>query len=165
MALPNNIFTGYNPNKLQTLAQRYGYNEANLDNFGKFLEENPARAKQYFDQQNMDMFGADKMRQFQQGGVQPVVGVPNYDKFGRSRSDAERNPYGFTGPEGIATMALVPFYNPKTGERWTAPSGGWTPPSADWTAAYGQITGAESELGQHEGSVRPQPFQPPTYDP
>lgn len=69
MALPNNIFTGYNPKQLQTLAQRYGYTDANLDNFGNFLEENPARAKQYFDQQNMDMFGADKMRQFQQGGL------------------------------------------------------------------------------------------------
>ena len=69
MALPNNIFTGYNPKQLQTLAQRYGYTDANLDNFGNFLEENPARAKQYFDQQNMDMFGADKMRQFQQGGI------------------------------------------------------------------------------------------------
>ena len=134
MALPNNIFTGYNPKQLQTLAQRYGYTDANLDNFGKFLEENPARAKQYFDQQNLDMFGADKMRQFQQGGVLPVGAKPQYyDKFGRSRSDADRNPYGFTGPSGPATMALVPFYNPKTGERWTAPSGGWTPPSADWT--------------------------------
>ena len=41
MALPNNIFTGYNPKQLQTLAQRYGYTDANLDNFGNFLEENP----------------------------------------------------------------------------------------------------------------------------
>ena len=46
MALPNNIFTGYNPNELRTLAQRYGYNEANLDNFGKFLEENPESGPQ-----------------------------------------------------------------------------------------------------------------------
>ena len=60
MALPNNVFTGYSPTQLRKLAQSYGYNETNLDNFGKFLEENPARAKQYFDQQNMDMFGPDK---------------------------------------------------------------------------------------------------------
>ena len=57
MALPNNVFTGYSPTQLRKLAQSYGYNETNLDNFGKFLEENPSRAKQYFDQQNMDMFG------------------------------------------------------------------------------------------------------------
>jgi|TARA_R100001126_G_scaffold32589_1_gene18308 hypothetical protein len=69
MALPNNVFTGYSPTQLRKLAQSYGYNETNLDNFGKFLEENPSRAKQYFDQQNMDMFGPDKMRQFQQGGT------------------------------------------------------------------------------------------------
>ncbi len=69
MALPNNVFTGYSPTQLRKLAQSYGYNESNLDNFGKFLEENPSRAKQYFDQQNMDMFGPDKMRQFQQGGT------------------------------------------------------------------------------------------------
>mgnify|MGYP003654942313 CR=1 FL=1 len=159
MALPNNIFTGYNPKQLQTLAQRYGYTDANLDNFGKFLEENPARAKQYFDQQNLDMFGADKMRQFQQGGVPPVGAKPQYyDKFGRS--DAERNPYGFTRQPGAAAQVLVPYYNPKTGEKWTAPSAGWSPPSADWT------TRAKPQLELHEeGSVRPQPFQPPTYDP
>lgn len=139
MVLPNNMFTGYNPKQLQTLAQKYGYNEANLDNFGKFLEENPARAKQYFDQQNMDMFGADKMRQFQQGGTNM-----NMDS---------RNPYGFTGPEGIATQMFVPYYNQKTGERWTAPSGGWTPPSADWT--MGSENPVRPEIG-----LPPSPAQP-----
>ena len=49
MALPNNVFTGYSPTQQRKLAQSYGYNESNLDNFGKFLEENPSRAKQYFD--------------------------------------------------------------------------------------------------------------------
>jgi len=37
-------------------------------------------------------------------------------------------PPGFTPPSGMATMAQVPFYNPTTGESWTAPSGGYAPP-------------------------------------
>ena len=37
-------------------------------------------------------------------------------------------PSGFTHPTGPVTMALVPFWNPTTGEEWTAPSGGYIPP-------------------------------------
>ena len=39
MALPNNVFTGYSPTQLRKLAQSYGYNESNLDNFGKFFDD------------------------------------------------------------------------------------------------------------------------------
>ena len=156
MAVPNNVFTGYSPTQLRKLAQSYGYNEANLDGFGKFLEENPARAKQYFDQQNMDMFGAERMQQFQQGGLTTQgVGQQNRDS---------RNPYGFTSPPAnVGTTAmLVPYYNQKTGERWTAPSGGWSPPSADWTTdAYGSAGPVRAEMGfpsPQAGQSVPTPF-------
>ncbi len=153
MALPNNVFTGYSPTQLRKLAQSYGYNEANLDNFGKFLEENPSRAKQYFDQQNMDMFGPDKMRQFQQGGIRKAeIDIMNMDS---------RNPYGFTGPKGMTTQALVPYYNQKTGERWTAPSGGWSPPSADWTRTTNPYNFGSAEPVRAEmGFPSPQAGQP-----
>jgi hypothetical protein len=44
----------------------------------------------------------------------------------------EQNPYGFTPPSGPAATVMSPFYNQRTGETWTASSGGYTPPSADW---------------------------------
>lgn len=37
-------------------------------------------------------------------------------------------PDGFIPPTGIATLALVGYINPSTGETWTAPSGGYTAP-------------------------------------
>ena len=36
-------------------------------------------------------------------------------------------PSGFKAPTGAVTLALVPFFNPTTGETWIAPSGGYTP--------------------------------------
>ena len=45
----------------------------------------------------------------------------------------ERNPYGFKPPTGPAGQALVTWINSRTGETWTANSGGWTPPSDEWT--------------------------------
>jgi hypothetical protein len=47
------------------------------------------------------------------------------------------NPYGFTAPTGAASMALENWYNPTTGQEWTASSGGYTPPSADWYRVTG----------------------------
>ena len=42
-------------------------------------------------------------------------------------------PEGFIPPPpgSMNTMAMVPYYNPETGETYTASSGGWTPP-AGW---------------------------------
>jgi hypothetical protein len=45
-----------------------------------------------------------------------------------------QNPYGFTPPSGPAASVMSPFYNQKTGETFTASSGGYTPPSADWVS-------------------------------
>ena len=55
-----------------------------------------------------------------------------------------QQPEGFIPPppEAITTQALVPYYNPTTGETFTASSGGWTAPEGwvqgakpdDWTA-------------------------------
>jgi len=45
---------------------------------------------------------------------------------------------GFTrDPNEIGTMALVPWYNPKTGESYVAPDGATKPPSDDWVRGEG----------------------------
>jgi hypothetical protein len=63
-------------------------------------------------------------------GVTPKVGMMGNNTGGASV--APYNPYAFTG--GTATTgASQNWYNPKTGQRWTAPAGSWNPPSADWT--------------------------------
>jgi hypothetical protein len=73
-------------------------------------------------------------------------------------------PPGFTHHGGISTMALVPFYNPTTGEEWTAPNGGWSPAPgwvqgtkpADWKPPT-------SEQPSPEPDPEPTPPPPPTF--
>lgn len=60
-----------------------------------------------------------------------TIGAAPPVKFGME--PANSNPYGFIAPTGPATQALVPYYNAKTNQTWTAPSGGYTPPSSDWS--------------------------------
>jgi len=43
-------------------------------------------------------------------------------------------PEGFIPPSGPSTSALVKYWNPTTGETWTASSGGWTAPEG-WERA------------------------------
>jgi hypothetical protein len=74
MAMQNQ-FLGYQPDRFQQIAQSLGFS-GNINQFGRFLEENPDKAGQYFDQQNVDVFGAKGMRQFQAGGAVPA------DRFG-----------------------------------------------------------------------------------
>lgn len=50
------------------------------------------------------------------------------------------NPYGFTPPSGAGLSVMTPYYNPKTGETWSAPSSGWSPPSSDWQQVPPQIS-------------------------
>ncbi|MFM7568405.1 MAG: hypothetical protein ACKO8O_06865 [Betaproteobacteria bacterium] len=46
---------------------------------------------------------------------------------------SDRN-FGFRPPPAgsFVSQALVPWVNRRTGERFTAPTGGWLPPSPDW---------------------------------
>lgn len=65
-------------------------------------------------------------------GVTPKVGMMGNNTGGTSITPY--NPYGFTGSM-TGTGGQQNWYNPKTGQRYTAPAGSWTPPSADWTRA------------------------------
>jgi len=48
------------------------------------------------------------------------------------------NPHGFTHSGGMSTMALVNWYNPETGETWTASNGGFRPPEGSaWQRGSG----------------------------
>ena len=46
--VPNNVFTGYNRDKLKDMAKSYGYSGEDLADFGSFLEQNPDMAARYF---------------------------------------------------------------------------------------------------------------------
>ena len=47
----------------------------------------------------------------------------------------------FTGPgSGAVTQAMVPFYNPTTGQRWLANTGGYSPKAGSgWQPYTGSI--------------------------
>ena len=62
-------------------------------------------------------------------------------------------PPGFTHSGGMSTMALVPFYNPTTGEEWTASSGGWSP-------APGWVQGSKPADWKPPTSADPAPTMP-----
>ena len=64
-------------------------------------------------------------------GVTPSIGAMGNNTGGASI--APYNPYKFTGT-GTATGASQNWYNPKTGQRYTALPG-YSPPSADWVKA------------------------------
>jgi hypothetical protein len=73
-------------------------------------------------------------------------------------------PPGFTHSGGMSTMAMVPFYNPTTGEEWMASNGGWSPAPgwvrgekpADWKPPT-------SEQPSPEPDPEPTPPPPPTF--
>jgi len=62
-------------------------------------------------------------------------------------------PPGFTHSGGPSTMAMVPFYNPTTGEEWTASSGGWSP-------APGWVQGSKPADWKPPTSADPAPTLP-----
>ena len=65
-------------------------------------------------------------------------------------------PPGFTAPDGPATMAMVPFYNPDTGESWTASSGGYTP-------GPGWVRGTKKDFENNEDLFFENPEKPRSY--
>jgi len=79
------------------------------------------------------------------------------------------NPYGFTAPTGAAGTALENWYNPRTGQEWTAGSGGYTPPSADWYRVTGldrsQYPTAYSQPPRAETGYTPVPTNAPRFLP
>jgi len=63
--------------------------------------------------------------------------------------------YGFKPPpkDSVNTMAIVPWYNSKTGQTFLARSGGYTPPNSDWV---------RGDMGP-DGKITPR--TPPTEKP
>ena len=76
-------------------------------------------------------------------GVTPKIGVLGNNTGGPSI--APYNPYGFTYDAAKAkTGATQNYYNPKTGQRYTAPAG-FAPPNTDWqTYIPGAATAAST---------------------
>lgn len=76
--------------------------------------------------------------------------------------------YGFTPPpaDSMNSMALVTWRNSRTGETFTANSGGWQPPSGDWTTTRPTTPAPTPNVGTRP--ITPAPYIPPGsigYDP
>jgi hypothetical protein len=68
-------------------------------------------------------------------------------------------PEGFIPPSGMATQAFVDYWNPTTGETWSAPSGGWTAPEG-WERGGPPGSGA-TQLIPWGGAQQPPPATKP----
>jgi hypothetical protein len=66
-----------------------------------------------------------------------VAGSQKKTEYGKQVTTMHGMPQKFMPPTGPATQALVEWVNVKTGERWTAPSGGYRPPNEDWVPVTG----------------------------
>ena len=146
--VPNNVFTGYNRDKLKDMAKSYGYSGEDLADFGSFLEQNPDMAARYFSQQDTDMLGPhEKQSQFQTGGLQP----PLIGELTAQRTLTPALPVGaafqavqtpFEGAQTIAPQAgqvttdvTVPSAAQGTVEQTTVPTAATAPQVTAATAA------------------------------
>jgi hypothetical protein len=66
-----------------------------------------------------------------------VAGSQKKRGYGMQATTKHGKPQKFLPPTGPATQVLVEWVNVKTGERWTAPSGGYRPPNEDWVPVAG----------------------------
>jgi hypothetical protein len=84
-------------------------------------------------------------------GVTPRIGVMGNSTGGPSIQP--NNPYGFNfSMERAKTGGVQNYYNPKTGQRYTAPAG-YTPPSSDWqTYTPGAAAGSGVNLNAAAGT-------------
>jgi hypothetical protein len=134
----------FNTKQKEIVARRLGY-DGPMQGFDEFLRSDPAMQRKYGLVADKYMSKGGMIRKYQTGGT--VTSSGNF---------------GFTPPpQGTPTTSvMVPYYNTKTGETWTAPSGGYTPPSADWV--QGNLpTGFTPTTGTTGGSVTP-PTSPGT---
>lgn len=69
------------------------------------------------------------------------------------------NPYGFTrDPNSVGFQVIVEWYNPSTGETWTAPDSSWRPPNDQWMSRnFPRI----SPRAQNPAPIKSQPVPPP----
>ena len=130
----------FNTKQKEIVARRLGY-DGPMQGFDEFLRSDPAMQRKYGLVADKYMSKGGMARKYQTGGA----------------VTSTSNNFGFTPPpQGTpTTMAMVPYYNTKTGETWTAPGGGYTPPSADWVQGnlpQGFTPTATSTTG---GSVTP----------
>ena len=102
----------------EVIARKMGY-DGPMQGFDTFLQSSPSLSTKY----NMI---SDKLTQrMAKGGL-----IKKYQVGGDVTRSTSAPPAGFKGPEAMTpvSMALVPYYNPTTGETWTANTGGWTAP-------------------------------------
>jgi hypothetical protein len=74
-------------------------------------------------------------------------------------------PSGFKAPTGAVTLALVPFFNPTTGETWIAPSGGYTPGPGWQRSSDQEFTPTTTPPTTTPPTTTPPTTTPPTTTP
>ena len=93
----------------------------------------------------------------------PEEGIPQSPRFGSSA------PAGFIPPAAGRPVAFmqVEYYNPTTGETWTAPNAGWTPPEGwEWKRPPANVAEPAPEPEFVPPPVAPPPVvAPPTPPP
>lgn len=78
------------------------------------------------------------------GGIAGQTQKPSTKPAGAKQTIDPNKDYGFTrDPNAVGGMAIVPWYNKKTGQTYRASDTAWQPPSADWVKgefdAFGNI--------------------------
>jgi hypothetical protein len=96
--------------------------------------------------------------------VDPIPDPITGDRYPQTN---DSNPYGFTPPpaDSFNSMAFVNYYNPTTGETWTAPSGGWTaPPGWEVKPSQSFLPSEPSVPAPDVGAPAPEPMMPPAQE-
>tara|TARA_R110002020_G_scaffold79124_2_gene198543 strand:+ start:567 stop:2465 length:1899 start_codon:yes stop_codon:yes gene_type:complete len=161
---PMNPFTGYRQDRLQEMAKSYGYGGENLADFGSFLEQNPDIANRYFAQQDTDVFGPDRMKQFQTGGLQ----VPLIGELTAQRTLTPGLPVGSAFQAALTPFEAAQNITPTAGQATTdvtvpsAQTGVVTPTVAPTAAAVPEVTAAAATPDVRTAAVTAAQLQAPT---
>jgi hypothetical protein len=115
---------------------------------------------------------AQPVTQPPQQSYQPQAPVtqPNSGFFGSMGDHTPSYPSGLNPANGAATMALVDWYNDKTGQRYSANSGGWSAdPDSGWRTVKSDSYDGQGKLVSQDpinmpGFVGPT-YSGPTYAP
>ena len=172
MAVPNNPFTGYNPDQLKKMAVGFGYDQEDMSGFPEFLNKNPDVAQRFLAQQDDDMFGKEAMQKFQAGGiVSPTAAAGSTPLIGELTAQRTASP-GL--PVGAAFQAVttpfeaaqnIPITGTQVGTDVTIPTATQATPqqtTVPTAAAAPQITAAAATPDVRTAAAQAAQLQAPT---
>ncbi len=135
------------------------------------LEDKPYYRDSYRMMEDPEESIARKLREMEENALNtpklttdPIPDPITGDRYPQTN---DSNPYGFTPPpaDSFNSMAFVNYYNPTTGETWTAPSGGWTaPPGWEVKPSQSFLPSEPSVPAPDVGAPAPEPMMPPAQE-